>query len=147
MSCPPWLNVLLDCPGNSGAFTYAQPPGLSVHPGDLVNVPLGPGQVGGIVLGSSEHLPPGLTPEQIRPINEVIQLRFFSSTYWQLLERTAAYYYTPLVQVLRTALPQASGTGQGPDKCSDLKTRSLPRNDFADKYTVRVAGHNGLGCV
>ncbi|MDS3861218.1 primosomal protein N' [Thermosynechococcaceae cyanobacterium BACA0444] len=76
-----------------------------VQPGDLVTVPFGPGQVGGIVIGLLDQPPPDLSPEQIRPITEVIQPRFFSPSYWQLLERTAAYYYTPLVQVLRTALP------------------------------------------
>ncbi|AFY61586.1 primosomal protein N' [Synechococcus sp. PCC 6312] len=105
MPSAPWLNVLLDCPGNPGAFTYAQPPDLIIHPGDLVSVPFGSGQMGGIVIGLLEQLPPDLLPEQVRPIIEVIQRRFFSLTYWQLLERTAVYYYTPLVQVLKTALP------------------------------------------
>lgn len=100
-----WLNVLVDCPGQPGEFTYAPLPDVVVCPGDLVSVPFGPGLVGGIVLGFQEDLPPDLTPEQIRPIHEVIHPRFFRESYWQLLERTATYYYTPLVQVLRTALP------------------------------------------
>lgn len=100
-----WLNVLVDCPGQPGEFTYAQAQESIAQPGDLVSVPFGPGLVGGIVLGFLENLPTDLTPAQIRPIHEIIHPRFFAPTYWQLLERTATYYYTPLVQVLRTALP------------------------------------------
>ncbi len=105
MTAGPWLNVLVDAPGQPGEFTYGQTPENNAQPGDLVSVPFGPGLVGGIVLGFWEHLPADLTPAQIRPIQEIIHPRFFAPTYWQLLERTATYYYTPLVQVLRTALP------------------------------------------
>lgn len=100
-----WVNVLVDCPGVDGAFTYGVPPNLGVQPGDLVQVPFGSNQVGGIVLKVLGELPEDLDPNQIRPLNEVLSQRFFSLAYWQLLERVADYYYTPFIQVLRTALP------------------------------------------
>ncbi len=105
MSADLWLNVLVDAPGQPGEFTYRQAAESTAQAGDLVTVPFGPGLVGGIVLGGIAELPTELQQSQIRPIVEIIHPRFFRPSYWQLLQRTAAYYYTPLVQVLRTALP------------------------------------------
>jgi primosomal protein N' (replication factor Y) len=41
----------------------------------------------------------------VRPIDSILKRRFFTQEYWVLLERIAAYYQTPLIQVLKTALP------------------------------------------
>ncbi|WP_448562171.1 primosomal protein N' [Trichothermofontia sp.] len=101
----PWVEALVDCPGVSGLFTYAMPSHLAVQPGDILSVPFGHQQVGAIAVRLITTLPPDLTPEQIRPITEVIARGFFSPTYWDLLQRVADYYYTPLIQVIRTALP------------------------------------------
>ena len=30
-----WLEVLVDCPGVQGLYTYSLPPDLSVQPGDI----------------------------------------------------------------------------------------------------------------
>lgn len=100
-----WVNVLVDCPGVDGAFTYGIPLGWSVQPGDLVQVPFGKSQVGGMILQVLAELPEGLAADQVRPLGEHFSYRFFSPAHWQLLERVSQYYYTPLIQVVRTALP------------------------------------------
>jgi primosomal protein N' len=42
---------------------------------------------------------------QVKPVAAVISPGVFSPSYWQLLEAVADYYQTPLMQVIRTALP------------------------------------------
>ncbi|WP_448570590.1 primosomal protein N' [Trichothermofontia sp.] len=133
-----WAEVLVDCPGAAGLFTYEVPPDLGVQPGDIVSVPFGSQQVGAIAVRLLSHLPADLAPAQVRPITEVIARGFFSPTYWELLQRVAAYYYTPLIQVIRTALPPGLlGRAQRrirltPALCQRLVRRSLPDAPLAD---------------
>ena len=100
-----WVEVLVDCPGAEGLFTYALPDGLTVQPGDILSVPFGAQQVGAIAVQCPAHLPPDLEASQVRAIAAVIQAGFFPPAYWQLLQRVAEYYQTPLIQVVRVALP------------------------------------------
>jgi primosomal protein N' (replication factor Y) len=51
------------------------------------------------------QLPPDLDPGKIRTVEAVVTQTFFPDRYWELLSRIAEYYCTPLVQVLRVALP------------------------------------------
>jgi len=101
----PWVEALVDCPGAVGLFTYAIPSDLAVQPGDILSVPFGSQQVGAIAVRLLATPPVDLAPDQIRPIAEVVARGFFLPTYWDLLQRVADYYYTPLIQVIRTALP------------------------------------------
>ncbi|HEY9737924.1 MAG TPA: hypothetical protein V6D06_16645, partial [Trichocoleus sp.] len=100
-----WVEVLVDCPGAQGLYTYQVPPSLDVQPGDILSVPFGPQQVGAIALRLSAHPPATVAIQQIRPVEGILNRRFFSPTYWTLLEQVAHYYQTSLMQVIRTALP------------------------------------------
>ena len=104
-SPPQWVEVLVDCPDLETPLTYRLPSDLSVQPGDIVNVPLNNQIVGGIVMGLLASLPPHLSENQIREVETVISDRLFPPRYWTLLEQVAHYYCTPLLSVLRTALP------------------------------------------
>lgn len=97
-----WVEVLVDCPGAQGVFTYAVPSGMRVEPGDILSVPFGVQQVGGIAVRSLNE-PPDL--EQIRSIDSIVSAGFFPASYWALLDRVARYYQTSLMQVVRVALP------------------------------------------
>ncbi|MBW4440717.1 MAG: primosomal protein N' [Plectolyngbya sp. WJT66-NPBG17] len=99
---PAWVEVLVDCPGTQGVFTYAVPSGMWVQPGDILSVPFGTQQIGGIAVRMLSE-PPEL--EQIRSIDSIISARFFPASYWALLDRVANYYQTSLMQVVRVALP------------------------------------------
>jgi primosomal protein N' (replication factor Y) len=100
---PQWVEVLVDCPGAQGLYTYSIPPELTVHPGDILIVPFGTQQIGAIAIAITQS-PPNLdTP--IRPIEDIIRQGFFPPTYWTLLQRVAQYYCTPLMQVVKVALP------------------------------------------
>jgi len=114
-----WVEVLVDMPqgvqrstadSNTGViapdcFTYEIPPHLSLQSGDIVTVPFGSQTLGAIVLRLVCTLPPDLSLTQIRPVQDRVCSGFFPGDYWLMLERLADYYYTPLVTVVRAALP------------------------------------------
>lgn len=101
----PWMEVLVDCPGAQGLYTYQVPPDLEAKPGDIVSVPFGAQQIGGVAIRWVEAPPEDLAAEALRPIEDVVSRAFFPSGYWDLIQQVAAYYHTPLMQVLRTVLP------------------------------------------
>jgi primosomal protein N' (replication factor Y) (superfamily II helicase) len=100
-----WVEVLVDCPSAQGLFTYCLPPELSVQPGDVLSVPFGAQQVGAIAITLISQLPSELDPANVRPVEDIISQGFFPPTYWTLLQRVGQYYCTPLMQVVKVALP------------------------------------------
>jgi primosomal protein N' (replication factor Y) (superfamily II helicase) len=100
-----WVQVLVDSPGAQGLYTYAVPPDLTVRSGDILTVPFGAQLVGGIALQLCDAVPDDLDPQQIKSVDSVMRSALFPPVYWAMLERVADYYYTPLMQVVRAALP------------------------------------------
>lgn len=68
-------------------------------------MPFGSQQLGAIAVRLLSEQPDQLQSAQIRTVDTLISAGFFTASYWQLLERLAAHYQTPLIQVIRTALP------------------------------------------
>ena len=101
----PWVEVLVDCPGAQGLYTYRVPPELTVQSGDVLSVPFGGQQVGAVAIQRLAVLPTALDPDAIRDVEAVVCCHFFPPSYWELLQRVATYYCTSLMQVVRTALP------------------------------------------
>lgn len=104
-SQPQWVEVLVDCPGALGLYTYAIPIDLPIQPGDILSVAFGNQQLGAIAIRLLDQLPAELDPKTIRLVEDVVSRGFFPPTYWQLLEQVAHYYATPLIQVVKVALP------------------------------------------
>ncbi|MBW4453541.1 MAG: primosomal protein N' [Nostoc indistinguendum CM1-VF10] len=100
-----WVEVLVDCPGSTGLFTYRLPAQLEIKPGDILSVPFGAQQLGAIAIRLLAQPNVDLPPDKIREVEDIVSVGFFPSAYWELLNRVAAYYYTPLIQVIRVALP------------------------------------------
>lgn len=112
-----WLEVLVDVPVQNSLpspdeeeeeeklFTYKVPSELEVRPGDILTVPFGSQQVGAIAIRYISQLPPDLSSDRVKSVLDVVETNFFPSTYWQLLEKIATYYHTPLIRVIRTSLP------------------------------------------
>jgi len=107
-----WVEVLVDCPGTAtevekGAniYIYRLPSGLEVKPGDILNVPFGAQHLTGVAIRLLFKPPADLPLEKIRDVEDVIQKNFFRDSYWTLMERISQYYYTQIIQVIRTALP------------------------------------------
>ena len=57
---PPWLEIWLEAGREGQVFTYANPDGLSIGVGDLVQVPLQGRRHAGLVLACLDALPEGL---------------------------------------------------------------------------------------
>lgn len=100
-----WVEVLVDCPVSTGLFTYRLPAQLEIKPGDILSVPFGAQQLGAIAIRLLAQPNVDLPPEKIREVEDIVSVGFFPSAYWELLNQVAAYYYTPLIQVIRVALP------------------------------------------
>jgi primosomal protein N' (replication factor Y) len=100
-----WIEVLVDCPGTQGLYTYHVPPDLKVQPGDILSVPFGMQQVGAIAIRWLDQLPAELQQVAIRSVEDVVSRGFFPATYWTLLQQVAEYYSVSLMQVIRVALP------------------------------------------
>ncbi len=101
----PFVEVLVDCPGQTGLLTYGVPAGVTIRPGDILSVDFGPRQLGAIAIRLISQLPADLSITQIREVQDVVSNGLFPTGYWELLERVADYYYTPLMTTIRTALP------------------------------------------
>ncbi len=101
-----WVEVLVDCPGATGIYTYKLPESmLSVQLGSILSVPFGTQQVGAIAIRLLEQPNADVPIDKIREVEEVVSVGFFSANYWELLQQVADYYYTSLMQVIKVALP------------------------------------------
>ncbi|WP_083856841.1 primosomal protein N' [Stanieria cyanosphaera] len=131
-----WVEVLVDCPGIQGLYTYYLPTDLIVNPGDIVSVPFGAQIIGGIAIRLCYTPPVDLELSRIRPIEDVITSGFFPQSYWQLLQQIAQYYCSDLMSVIRVALPPGLlGRSQ---RRIRLKLESIPPG--AETFCSVVAG-------
>jgi primosomal protein N' (replication factor Y) len=157
-----WIEVLVDCPGiakeavtepeegekEEKLYTYRLPAGLEVKLGDILSVPFGRQLVGGIAIRLLAQPPANLAPAEIRDVEDVIHPKFFRESYWQLLERVSQYYYTPLIQVIRTALPPGL-LGRSQSRLR-LKPENIPSgaNEFvglAAREILKILQSQGSG--
>src|SRR5690349_12315864 len=75
-----------------GAYTYAVPPGLTVAPGDYVEVPLGPRSFLGCVwkLGAGDG-----NGKTLRPIVQKFDMAPLTDTHRAFIDWVAQYYLEP----------------------------------------------------
>ncbi len=99
------VEVLVDCPGIQALYTYNVPDRFNVQVGDILSVPLGGQVVGGIAIRFIDQMSIDFPIDQIKDIEDVVASGLFKPNYWQWLIQIADYYYTPLIQVIRVALP------------------------------------------
>jgi primosomal protein N' (replication factor Y) (superfamily II helicase) len=122
-----WVEVLVDCPGASGLFTYRLPDNLEVKPGDILSVPFGSQILGGIAICLLTQPKVDISPSKIRDVEDVVSTSFFPKAYWELLARIATHYYTPLIQVVKATLPPGLlGRSQRRVRLSKREDISLP---------------------
>ncbi len=131
-----WVEVLVDCPGIQGLYTYSLPSDLVVQPGDIISVPFGMQITGGIAIRLLDSPPDDLDVSRIRPVEEVITSGFFPQTYWRLLEQLADYYCTDLMSAIRVALPP--GLLQRSQRRIRLNRGAIPPG--AETFCSAVAG-------
>ena len=99
------MQVLVDCPGIQGLYTYKIPQKLKISPGDILSVPFGSRIIAAIAINLLNCPPVDIDQTRIRQVDTVTAACFFPKHYWTLLLKTADYYCTPLMSVIRMALP------------------------------------------
>ena len=102
---PQWVKVLVDCPGIQGLYTYKIPTELKISAGDILSVPFNSRSIAAIAIDLLNDPPVDMDEDRIRSVESVTAACFFPKHYWRLLYKTADYYCTPLMTVVRMALP------------------------------------------
>ena len=123
-----------------GPLDYRVPHGMSVEPGSIVLVPLGPRQLGGVVWEES-HMPSDaeVGDNRLRNIVSVFDVPPIGAPLRRLIEWTANYYLSPPAAVLRMALSSSAAlegapmvveyrlTGMVPDKLTSQRAQAIER--------------------
>jgi primosomal protein N' (replication factor Y) len=115
-------------------YSYAVPDGVSVEPGSIVRVPLGPREVAGIVWDSACD---SIDPKKLRPIAEVFDCPPLKPEMRRFIDWVSSYTLSPPGMVARMVLrapaafdpePPVEGlriTGAAPDRMTDARRRVL----------------------
>ncbi|HEX2148428.1 MAG TPA: primosomal protein N', partial [Pseudorhizobium sp.] len=145
--------VLVPLPA-PGPYSYAVPEGMHVEPGSVVQVPLGPRQVIGVVWdGDNDEK---LDPKKLRPITLVFDCPPLSTDMRRFLDWVANYTLSPPGLVARMAIrapaalepePMIEGiryVGGQPERMTPARSRVLERVDENEAWTraglARAAG-------
>ncbi|MCQ8183882.1 primosomal protein N' [Parvularcula sp. BGMRC 0090] len=100
------VKVLLPLPMGAG-YDYAVPEDLSLTPGDIVSVPLGPREVTGVVWpgGADGKVP----DEKLKPVKRQFSVPRLSPQLMDFVDWVASYYMVPKGAVLRMVLRREQG--------------------------------------
>ncbi|KQR79415.1 primosomal protein N' [Rhizobium sp. Leaf341] len=124
--------VLVPMPADK-AYSYLVPDGMAVQPGSIVQVPLGPRQVAGVVWDAIDE--PAVDPKKLKSITQVFDCPPLSKDMRAFLDWVAAYTLSPPGLVARMALrvpaafdpePMVEGlrlTDRRPDRMTPARTR------------------------
>ncbi|AXV17424.1 primosomal protein N' [Neorhizobium sp. SOG26] len=90
----------------AGAYSYAVPDGMHVAPGSVVQVPVGPRQVIGVVWDgtSDDGVSPKLDPKKLRPITLAFDCPPLSKEMRDFIDWVSAYTLSPPGLVARMAI-------------------------------------------
>ncbi|WP_298976946.1 primosomal protein N' [uncultured Thermosynechococcus sp.] len=142
--CPAYAKVLVDCVGATDAYTYSVPKNWAVQGGDVVEVPFGAQVVRGIVLEVQAEPPPTVEPARLRSLLEIVDQQLFPKDYWAFLEQIATYYCTPLIQVVRTALPPGV-LGRAQRRVRLRRQQGIPPLSEQGQHLLRFLQSKGSG--
>ena len=88
-------------------YSYSVPDGMAVEPGSVVQVPLGPRQVIGVVWDGGED---GVDPKKLRPISHVFDCPPLSKEMRDFIDWVATYTLSPPSQTTPITCRGPSGT-------------------------------------
>ena len=109
-----------------GPLDYKVPEGMDVGPGSVVECPLGPRTVIGIVWEAERLAGTEVPAEKLRPLRGVLPVSPLSAALRRLIEWTADYYVASLASVARMAL-SSGGALKGPATMTEYRlTGGLP---------------------
>lgn len=96
-----------------GPFDYGVPQGMDLPTGSVVQVPLGPRRIDGIVWDSGSFGAEEIEASRLRPVVARYDMPPLSAALRRLIEWTADYYLASPAAVARMALPSGSLLGPG----------------------------------
>ena len=96
-----------------GALDYAVPEGLSLAPGDVVEVPLGPRRIVGVVWEAGRLAAKDVPDAKLRAVAQRLPVWPLTAPMRRLVEWVADYYVAPPAAVLRMALSVSSALTGG----------------------------------
>ena len=109
-----------------GPLDYRVPDGMAVEPGSVVEAPLGPRTVIGIVWDDGRLPGNEVAAEKLRPLRALLPVPPLRAPLRRLIEWAADYYCAPMASVARMAL-SSGGALKGPATMTEYRlTGGLP---------------------
>ena len=106
MTSPPtWLQIWLEAGREGQVFTYANPKGLSLAIGDLVEVRLQGRRHAGLVVELPARSPLEGTDRRLQPVHRLLQAAAVDDQWQQLITAVANRCHTSVFRTLKSALP------------------------------------------
>ena len=102
---PAWVEVWLEAGREGRIFTYANPDGLALAVGDLVQVPLQGRRHAGLVVACPSQLACGLQERTLRPVERLLQRAAVEPEWQRLISQVALACHTSEFRTLRSVLP------------------------------------------
>lgn len=147
-----------------GPLDYSVPDGMSVEPGAIVVVPLGPRKVPGVVWDAESFPVEEIGDKKLRAIVDVRDVPPLRAPLRRLIEWTASYYFAAPASVLRMVLSSGAAfadnrpiieyslSGLVPDRMTPQREQALDKladvqgtiSELAFKANVSVAVIRGL---
>jgi primosomal protein N' (replication factor Y) len=136
---PDWLQIWLEAGREGQVFTYANPAGLPLAIGDLVEVRLQGRRHAGLVVDVLPAPPTELAGRRLQPVERRLQPAAVDAAWQQLIEAVADRCHTSRFKTLKSALPpgwlgQRRQPGQGDPApiwfvraCAQAADRADPR--------------------
>ncbi|WP_255602266.1 replication restart helicase PriA [Glacieibacterium megasporae] len=138
-----------------GALDYAVPDDLDLGYGDIVEVPLGPRTIVGVVWEADRWAAREVPDAKLRPVVRRFDVPAMTAGLRRLIEWTGAYYMAPPAAVLRMALSVSSALvaaadvteyrlGTISDKLTPLRAAAVERLDGRQGSVRELARHGGV---
>lgn len=128
-----------------GALDYAVPDGMSLAPGDIVAVPLGPRVITGAVWEASALPAKDVPDAKLRAVAARLDVPPLPQAMRRLIDWVADYYVAPPAAVLRMALSVSSALGGDRTIVEYRPTGTVPARATPQRVAAleRIAGRQG----
>ena len=129
-----------------GPLDYRMPHGMTAQHGSIVEVPLGPRKLMGVVWEEETFQVKEVGDNRLRNILSVVDTPPIRPELRRLAEWTADYYLAPLAAVLRMILPSSSALGPGGTIIEYRHTGTAPPRMTAQRELAleKLDGEQGL---
>ncbi|MFN7678558.1 MAG: DEAD/DEAH box helicase, partial [Cyanobacteriota bacterium] len=102
---PPFLDVWVEAGREGRVFTYSNPEGMPLAPGDLVEVRLQGRRHAGLVVGCRSACPASLAGKTLQPVLAILERAAVHPRWQQLIGAVARLCHASFFRTLRGALP------------------------------------------